>query len=192
MWNTCAGRVLMVILVCIILDILAYAVVEHDAVPLSTPVSLAVGKFRSPRFFSFTPEPYRVNIDIPSSGIATDPVRANWILRSGGAIIARGTSDANLGHGFRGSDETLQEIGCFTSEAFGIYDFDVDFMNDNSRLDGAKPRLDVEGDFEGVIFLKWCFIILGAVLAVLFGTGLGLAMVIKGQAILQERKSRSG
>ena len=182
MWNTCAGRALVVILACVILDILAYAGVDHDGVPLSSPVSLAVGKFRSPGFTTLMGGNYHVNIVSPSDRVATDVVRANCILRSSGVIFARGSSDDTRGRGFRALDETLQQIGTFACDGPNSYDLEVDFMNDNSGLAFANPRLEVaESDFSGAIFVEWCLVVLLVVHVVV---GLGIIIFVIAKAIL--------
>ena len=217
MWRTCAGRALTVILVCIIIDILAYAALANRRDPLSIPLSLAAGKFRSPAFVTNWSTGYDIQIVAKSVDLATEMgvdlvdvcgvykngattfphakycvVRANWILRSSGVIVARGTTDDTLGQGYSWSGHTWRSIGGFYGIASKRYDLEVDFTKDGSRLAFAHPRLEVtfdENSRENAFVSEICLVVL---LAVLLVVGLGIIIFVRAKAILRDQASRSG
>jgi len=130
-------------------------------VPVDMPVSLTVGHIRTREFKTNQNAQYEIEIDAernipfqmlncllgvediyPERCKNTPPVvRASWVLLSGGAALAHGSSDDFKGGGW--SVTISRGLGSVTLERGKPYVLDVDILTDGTLLQPAHPRLKI-------------------------------------------------
>ena len=130
-------------------------------VPVTMPVTMQIGHIRTPEFQVKLNALYLIEFEvermIPAEtldclmGLDDDPksckeipsvVRASWTLRSGGSVVARGSTDGDESRGGWSTGNTVErDIGSFRGEKGHRYVLDVDILSDGTSLAAGHPRL---------------------------------------------------
>jgi|HubBroStandDraft_2_1064218.scaffolds.fasta_scaffold193379_2 hypothetical protein len=136
-------------------------------VPVSLPITMAIGHIRTPEFKVNLNTTYLIEIEVQkkipfdtlncllglgmsdtSSALQECPdkpsvLNASWKLTSNGQMVARGSSDDER-FGDWGSDSISRQLGRFQSQSGRRYVLDVDVLADGSALAPGNPRLKVQ------------------------------------------------
>lgn len=147
----------------------------RNEVPVSLPITMALGHIRTPEFKVNLDTTYLIEIEVQkripfdtlncllglgmsntSSELGECPdrpsvLKAYWKLTSKGQMVASGSSDDERLGGW-GNDSISRELGSFQSQSGRRYVLDVDVLVDGSALAPGNPRLKVEvhpGVYEG-------------------------------------------
>ncbi len=135
--------------------------------PVNIPISMAVGHVRTHEFKLNMNAPYTIDVEVQKKipfdtlncllGMTMAPtstalqecpdrpsvVKASWVLKSDGQIVAQGSSD-DYRSGAWANDSISRELGHFQSESGRRYVLEVDVLSDGSALAPGNPRLKVE------------------------------------------------
>jgi hypothetical protein len=139
-----------------------------NVVPLSIPVVLSPGHFRSPEFKTRVSTQHLINITFDSNippeeldcliGTNIKSVQrcigqpailnVKWRILSPSQTIATGSSAELVGASYS-YHRTERHIGSFDAESGKKYLLDIDVLQDGSRLALDHPRLEVEPNLRG-------------------------------------------
>jgi hypothetical protein len=162
----------------------------QNAVPLSVPISLAPGRFESPKFRPRASQGYVIAVSFDSSipddelecligmgPLSSKPcsgqanvLDVSWRVLSHGESVASGPSTQLRGvaSGKR-AGEVETNFGSFLAEAGREYVVELSVLKDGSSLARANPTLWVEpemsGDFDPSLFFEGLVMLLGVVSA---------------------------
>lgn len=130
---------------------------------MSVPLTLRIGKVRSPEFKTDAHQNYVIKVEAGKTlpfesqcclmGIAggmfkcdKQPViQAEWAIWSDGSPVARGSSQGG-DYGSFSSDSLARYLGYFSGESGKNYVLEVNFTRDGSELAATNPRLVMEVD----------------------------------------------